>query len=204
MSNKRPDRFAAPCRIAAFRSSGGMILLCYSVAFTLFQTAGVRAAGRCVSPVTPSDAYRDAAAVFLGEAVEVKQKSVSTRAGSNFPYQETTLRVLKSWKLIDRQEVTVATAPAHYEKGCFTFSPGERYVVYAVWTGDTLYASLRTAKVEDAAPDLEMLGEGTSTLKPGEFRDHTVFAYGLAVCAALLLLLGGYAYRLSKKPLRAG
>jgi hypothetical protein len=153
--------------------------------------------------VTPPDAYRHAAAVFLGEAVEVKQQAAHTKAGTRLPFQETTLRVIKSWKLIDRQEVTVTTAPAHYERGCYAFEPGERYVVYAVWAGDTLYASLRTGRAGDATADLEMLGDGRLTLKPGEFRGHAVFTYGMLTFAALVLLSGGYVYRLSKRPLRA-
>lgn len=183
--------------------TGRAALLCCCAIFLLAQLTDARAAGRCVSPVTPSDAYRHAAAVFLGEAVKVKQQAVHTKAGSSFPYQETTLRVLKSWKLIDRQEVIVTTAPAHYESRCFTFEPGKRYVVYAVWAGDTLYASLRTGDVEDAAADLELLGDGRSALKPGEFLGHTVFTYGMLIFTTLALLLGGYVYRLAKRPLRA-
>lgn len=199
MRNRKPNSFATPQIVSAHTLTGKMALLCCCAVFLIAQLTDARAAGRCVSPVMPDDAYRHAAAVFLGEAVEVKQQAVHTKAGSNFPYQETTLRVVKSWKLIDRQQVTVTTAPAHYERGCFTFKPGERYVVYAVWMGDTLYASLRTGKVDDAASDLEILGNGRLMLNPGKFRSYTIFTYGMMNFATLVLLLGGYVYRLTKK-----
>jgi hypothetical protein len=152
--------------------------------------------------MTPADAYRDAAAVFMGEAIDVKQRADHTRAGSTFTYQETTLRVIKSWKLIDRQEVTVTTASAHVEKSCFTFVPGKTYVVYAVWMNDTLYASLRTAEVEDAGADLELLGNARVALKPGTFSSHTVLINIMIALAVGVLLLSWYIYRLYKKPLR--
>jgi hypothetical protein len=203
MRSRRLNSFVALLSVSADTLTGKMALLCCCAILLLTQLTDARAAGRCVSPLPPEDAYRHAAAVFLGEAVEVKEQAVHTRAGSRFPYQETTLRVVKSWKLIDRQEVTVTTSPAHYERGCFTFKPGERYVVYAAWAGDTLYASLRTGNVEDAASDLEMLGDERLTLKHGKFRNYTTFTYVMITFAALVLLLGGYVYRLTKRPLRA-
>ncbi len=202
MSSIKPQSFAKPQLVRAIALAGRMVFPCCCAIFLLAQHTDSKAASQCVSSMTPADAYRNAAAVFMGEAIEVKKQAVHTRAGSTFLYQETTLRVIKSWKLIDRQEVTVTTAPAHAEKSCFTFTPGKTYVVYAVWMNDTLYASLRTGEVDNAEADLEMLGNGRLALKPGTFSSDAVFIYGIITLAVGVLLLSCSIYRLAKKPLR--
>lgn len=148
------------------------------------------------------EAYRFAAAVFLGEVMEVRQEESQTKAGTNIRYQEVKFRVIKSWKLVDRYEITVHAATAPDEKGGVNFNQGDIYLVYAEQLNDTFYASSRTRILKDAVEDMKVLGVERLVLKPGEFRTHNITLYGTFTCGMLVLILSCYLYRLHKKPFR--
>lgn len=154
--------------------------------------------------MTPTEAYQRAAAVFAGRAVGVKQLETRLKSGTTIPYHEVTMKVEKSWKLIDREEIVINTSSV-YENTCGNFKVGESYLVYADRMGDTFYvaSTSRTDKLADAEEDLKFLGEARVVLKPGEFRTHSIMTYGIIAGVLLVLLIGWYVYRLYKKPLRA-
>ena len=154
--------------------------------------------------MTPSEAYQRAAAVFVGRVIDVRRLETRLKSGTTVPYLEAKLRVEKSWKLIDREEIVVSTR-AVYENTCGSFTVGESYLVYADRLNDTFYVvpSSRTNVVREAGEDLEFLGAARIALKSGEFRGHSIMTYGIIVSVFLALIVGWYLYRLHKKPLRA-
>jgi hypothetical protein len=153
----------------------------------------------CGVSMSPQEAYRRAAAVFSGTVEEVK----TLYGPRNDPYLQVRIKVESSWKLIDRQEVTIRTNSL-YKGACDYFEPGLKYLVYADQLHDTLYvpAGSRTARIDFVQDDLAALGPERLALRPGEFRLYANFLYGLIVCASLALLLSFFVYRLVKSPLR--
>jgi hypothetical protein len=149
----------------------------------------------------PQEAFQRAAAVFSGTVEEVKTLYDPGRGRT--PYFQVRIKVESSWKLIDRQEVTIRTNSL-YKGACDYFEPGVNYLVYADRMHDTLYvpSGSRTARIDIAQVDLDSLGPGRLVLRPGEFRLYANFCYGLLVCASLALLIGFFVYRLAKRPLR--
>ncbi|HKP45224.1 MAG TPA: hypothetical protein VJT50_01375 [Pyrinomonadaceae bacterium] len=154
--------------------------------------------------MTPEDAYQRATAVFVGRVVTVTTRyTPRTRRSGHRPYHEVQLAVETSWKLVDRQEVTISTTNT-LQGTCGSFIAGETYLVYADALNDTLFVSpgSRTNRLADAGEDLRVLGEARLPLRSGEFRTYKVILYGALVCVALALLLWIFLYRLNKKPLR--
>jgi hypothetical protein len=177
-----------------------LLPLCDSIAVA----SSVESALPCGGAMSPNEAYERAAAVFAGKVLAIETRYAPARKlGEQTPYQEVRLEVERSWKLVDRQEVTVITQNI-YEKTCGNFKQAETYLVYADSLNDTLYVSSgsRTNRLADAAEDLKALGEARLKIETGEFRTHTVMTYGILVSAVLMLLLGIFLYRLLKKPIR--
>jgi hypothetical protein len=173
-----------------------LILLCCPAAFS-------ETTPPCGAGMTPAEAYQKATAVFAGRVVDVQLRETRLRSGAVIPHHEVRLKVEKSWKLVDREEVVVTTR-AVYANTCGSFKLGESYLVYADRMGDTFYISAgsRTNLLANAGNDLGYLGETRVALKQGEFRTHGIMIYGIIICAILALLVGWYLYRLNKKPLR--
>jgi hypothetical protein len=60
--------------------------------------------------LTPQEGYARATAVFLGKVLSVTTLyNPATKLSGPTPYHEVKLQVENSWKLIDRQEVTIIT-----------------------------------------------------------------------------------------------
>lgn len=180
--------------------------------FTLILTITMRtlsitaeAGVPCGSGMTPKEAFERATAVFMGRVVSIERLyTPRTSTGSTSPYHEIKLEVEKSWKLVDRRQITLTT-PHIYQNTCGSFDVGEEYLVYADRLNDTFFVSQlsRTNRLADAAEDLKVLGEARIRLRPGEFRTHRVFLYGAIVSILLLLATGLLLYRLSKRPFRS-
>jgi len=158
----------------------------------------------CGAYSTPAEAYQRATAVFAGRVTDVKQLETRLKSGTTVPYLEAKLRVEKSWKLIDREEIVVSTRAVD-EGTCGNFKAGESYLVYADRLNDTFYvvSSSRTNPVAKAGEDLEFLGAARIPLRSGEFRERSVMTYGIIISLSVVLLAGWYLYRLHKKPWRA-
>ena len=156
--------------------------------------------------MTPQEAYERATAVFVGKVLAVSTLyNPATRLGGRTPYHEVKVAVEKSWKLIDRQEVTIVTQNT-IPNTCGNFSQGESYLIYADYLNDVFYVSSgsRTNRVANAGEDLKVLGEPSVPIQSGQFRTHRILLYGGLVCVALALFIGVLLYRLNRKPLRAG
>jgi hypothetical protein len=104
---------------------------------------------RCViEPKSVKVALKQSAAVFSGEVLEMKN-------GGN--YLEARLRVERSWKGVEEEEVSVltdsTTESPHYRVG-------EKYLVFAGIRDGKLFTGncSRTKRVEYAQEDLQQLG----------------------------------------------
>jgi hypothetical protein len=170
-----------------------LVLLCCAAAFSETPSP-------CRAGMTPAEAYQKATAVFSGRVLDVQARETRLKSGTTIPHHEVRLKVEKSWKLVDREEIVVHTL-AVYPNTCGSFKVGESYLVYADRMGDTFYTS-SASPLANATEDLEYLGDARVSLRPGEFRTHSIMIYGIIICAILALLVGWYLYRLNKKPLR--
>ena len=180
-------------------------LLLLSLYYSVACASSVVPAPPCGAAMSPDDAYERAAAVFVGKVLAVETlHAPATKLGGKTPYHEVRLEVERSWKLVDRKDITIITRSI-YENTCGSFKEGETYLVYADRLNDTLYVSpsSRTNRLTDAAEDLKALGGARLNLRSGEFRTNSVMTYGILVCAVLVLLIGIFLYRLNKRPIRA-
>ena len=174
------------------------------IPISLFLSLNAEASPPCGSNITPQEAYQRATAVFVGKVLAVSTLyNPGTKLSGPTPYHEVKLAVDKSWKLIDRQEVTIVTENT-IPNTCGSFSQGESYLIYADYLNDIFYvsSSSRTNRLADAEEDLKVLGEAKLPLQSGEFRTHRIIFYGTLVCVALVLVIGILLYRLNRKPLR--
>ena len=111
---------------------------------------------RCwIEPKSVKVALKQSAAVFSGEVLEI-------RNGGNYP--EVRLRVARSWKGVEGEEVSLltdsTTESPHYRIG-------QKYLVFADKRDGKLFTGncSRTKKLEYAQGDLQQLGEGNSQKK---------------------------------------
>jgi len=114
---------------------------------------------RCViEPKSVKVALKQSAAVFSGEVLEMKN-------GGN--YIEARLRVERSWKGVEAEEVSVladtTTESPHYRVG-------QKYLVFAGIRDGKLFTGncSRTKKLEYAQGDLQELGESKGQKKKQE------------------------------------
>ena len=119
---------------------------------------------------TVSEALKRHDAVFSGKVLQVKRPEVITREGrSEFSSRgiEVTFRVLRTWKSVDTEEVTIVTPLS----SCgYDFAVGEEYLVWANLDRSSparLAVGLcsRTGKLAMATKDLRKLGKGRPPLK---------------------------------------
>src|SRR5262252_4454956 len=128
----------------------------------------------CGQTIGPHEAYERATAVFVGKVISVTRRfHPATRMSPPAAYDEVKFQTEKSWKLVDRNEVTVETENA-IQNTCGSFTEGETYLVYADRLNDTLYVSRlsRTNRVADAAADLQALGAPQLSISSGRFHTY--------------------------------
>jgi hypothetical protein len=173
------------------------ILICCLMVFSQSSAAV------CGSSLSPQEAYARATAVFVGKVLSVTTLyHPGTKLAGPTPYHQVKLQVEKSWKLVDRQEVTLVTENT-VPNACGSFSPGETYLIYADRLNDIFFVSAasRTNRVTNAGEDLKLLGEPRLSVSPGEFRSYHILVYGGLVCVVIVLLIALFLYRLNKKPI---
>jgi hypothetical protein len=136
-----------------------LVLLLLASLAHLSPSHGANAAMRCLNhPKSVKAALKQSAAVFSGEVVEMKN-------GRN--YTEARLRVERSWKGVEAEEVSVladsTTESPHYRVG-------QKYLVFAVIRDGELFTGncSRTKKLEYAQEDLQQLGEDNNQKKKQE------------------------------------
>lgn len=112
-----------------------------------------------------SEALKKHDAVFSGRVLRVKGPEVITRDGRqelSSGIVEVTFRILKTWKSVDTEEVTIVTP---YSTCGYHFVVDEEYLVWSNLDRSSparLMVSLcsRTIKLTNAAKDLHKLGKG--------------------------------------------
>jgi hypothetical protein len=120
-------------------------------------TFGATSAFACkcaMPPPTAKQALKSATAVFAGKVLEINESGSSNIV---------LMQIENSWKGVEESVVTFETGRNSASCG-YTFSPGERYLVYADADGSQgLHTSrcARTTALKNAGEDLAILGKGT-------------------------------------------
>lgn len=131
-------------------------------------------------------------AVFEGTAIAVKQP-FSPFSRSSASKVKTTFEVNEVWKGKVARTIEVTSAQSGASCG-FEFLEGQRYLVYARTTGDSLDVSLcsRTALYSAAGQDIVELGElGSSSIPPEPApASNTNVQMGWIIGAVFLLFIG--------------
>jgi len=128
---------------------------------------------RCYIPVSVSEELQKSDAVFSGKVIAEEYRPLKTSAAQG---EVLTVRIAveKWWKGGKSEEVTLYTSGIRYSGGItsfededFLFSLGERYLVYASGSSDSLRTNgcRRTKKLGLADEDLQKLGEGKAPEK---------------------------------------
>jgi len=157
----------------------------------------------CDHSQTFNEASNKSSAIFFGEAVEMKEYEIDTTHHGKSQNWIVKFKVLKSWRLVDREYVWIETSGKNLR--CGGIEAGKTYLVYANQIASSLFIhpDSRTMSLDDdlANEDLQKLGETSLTLKEGEFRDDRIQIYGLTVSLLLLLVCVIFARHFIKKRL---
>ncbi len=140
------------------------IILLFSVCliFLVFNTGGY--ACSCLPPSSPAQELDKSTAVFSGKVIEIKKHEQKKAAGEYDPFTavEAVFEVEKSWKGIDKKQVSVFTSSNSASCG-YNFQKGQSYLVYAnADEQERLVTGIcsRTKNLNDAREDLNELGAG--------------------------------------------
>ena len=155
--------------------------------FSLYPTRSY--ACSCVAPGSPSEELANASAVFMGEAVSVREfPGIFGIRGSMDP-TTVKFKVKAVWKGADSQTRYVTTARSEASCG-FSFVEGTEYVVYSHNGLDVSLCS-RTRPLSKASSDLATFGQGiipaVGTIAPMSF--VIAFLAGLRGGLSLALLI---------------
>lgn len=106
------------------------------------------------APLSFEDQRAEAAAIFEGRVEQI----VSDEDGT----LSVAFHVTQAWRGVAQERIEVSTASSGAACG-FTFEVGQHYLVYATSPESTLRVSLcsRTARMDDAGEDRQLLGSGT-------------------------------------------
>lgn len=145
----------------------------------------------CQPPGAPSEELVNATAVFMGEAVSVREfPRIFGTWGSSDP---TTVRfkVKTVWKGADFQTRYITTARSGASCG-YTFAEGTEYVVYS-HNGFNVSLCSRTRPLSEATRDLADLGQGTipavGTIAPISYLFAFLAGYGGGLFSVLLIMV---------------
>lgn len=125
-------------------------MLCLISLACFLGTAASTPTVRCFHPKSVKQAVRQSAAVFSGEVLEI-------RTGRT--YREARVRVDRSWKGVETQEVVVLVDSTVESP---RYRVGEKYLVFAGKQYGELFTGncSRTKEIKYAQGDLDQLGEG--------------------------------------------
>ena len=193
----------------------GRVVLLALVASVLWflANAGEVHACKCAVPASPSEEFEKFDAVFAGTVVSI-QHSFDPNVTPYTPDDRTTVgfEVSAVWKGIVHERMYITTPPTGGSCG-FTFTEGEKFIVYANDSayGDGSYtASIcsRTAPLGQAQADLDALGEGQAPLAgtkgPQAEQPQNWFAAGvwrslLVTFATVLVPVGVVMYAIRRR-----
>ncbi|MCE5170441.1 hypothetical protein LQV63_14085 [Paenibacillus profundus] len=137
------------------------ILMMTVVMFGLsFLFAAPVSACSCAASPSIEDAKRDAAAVFAGKVTHVSRSWTKMTFSTADPVK-VSFQVKRVWKGNVPSNAKVVTALSSASCG-YEFEPGKEYLVYAYHSDGKYMTHLctRTAPLEDAAEDIQVLGKG--------------------------------------------
>jgi hypothetical protein len=142
----------------------------------------------CVYNLNFDDAYRMSSAIFLGQVVETKKKTVNTTHHGEFEYWDAKFKVSKSWKLIDKQYVWVDVGTKKLE--CGQIEEGKTYLIFAYQSSKDLEVLSRSMSINDefAEADLQLLGIKTLPLDQGEFYDYNSLYLDVSIALSITLV----------------
>ncbi|MBC7900040.1 MAG: hypothetical protein H7070_08295 [Saprospiraceae bacterium] len=104
----------------------------------------------------PSKKLRKAKVAFVGEVVEIGRNDKSERAAVAIKF-----KVLRYWKGVKEQFITVVGAPASAGACGLPVKMRENYLIYAFKSGDVFETSFCDSRwLELATEDLAVLGKG--------------------------------------------
>ncbi len=161
--------------------------------FAIFPTYAK--ACSCIPPQPPQESLAQSAAVFSGTVTHIEQSALSRD-------QKISFDVRTVWKGADQKTLSLTT-PGDSAACGYSFSEGGAYLVYASETEDknlAVYLCGRTALLENATEDLEILGAGnspTNGTKASEDKTSKTSALmvgGVALAGIILIVV---AYRLT-------
>jgi len=134
-----------------------------------FQPARARACS-CATQ-TREQAFESAAAVFEGRVIEITRSKARPDGGP--PRVRVTLLVVRAWKGVQTERMTVLTAGDEAACG-FGFREGESYLVYAQKGGSLPGVSLcsRTRPMAEAGEDIDAMGIGEVPVQPSASREE--------------------------------
>jgi hypothetical protein len=137
--------------------------LCLILLIGLFSYPQSVMACTCMYPGPPSSEFAEADAVFIGQVTRIQDEwNSATPPSSQIDLQHYGYRVyfavISSWKGVSTATVEVTTGYGGGDCG-YSFSVGEKYVVYAYRKPNGLRASIcsRTAELSQADEDLQYL-----------------------------------------------
>ena len=125
-----------------------------------FANTGQSLACSCVRPGSPSEELAQSSSVFVGRVVSVREFNDPNATHDYSSTDPTTVEfeVDTIWKGPYNETIYLTTARSEASCG-FTFDEGEEYIVYSR-DGSTVSLCSRTALLENAAADLNELGQG--------------------------------------------
>ncbi len=140
-----------------------LLLLALPVAPWPLGASSARACS-CSTP-TREQAFESAAAVFEGRVTEVTRSKEGPDGGA--PELMVTLQVVRAWKGVDGERMTVLTAGDEAACG-YSFQQGESYLVYAHQAKPRPRVSLcgRTRPAVEAGEDIDAMGVGEVPVRP--------------------------------------
>lgn len=166
------------------------LLLIVSILTLLFAFNTVPAwACSCAPPPPPGEARDGSAAVFAGQVIAIEAPGPINGVISSADPVKVTLQVSQVWKGPLSNTLVVTTARDSASCG-YSFDLSSEYLVYAYDSEGALNTNLcsRTAPLQSAGEDLNVLGEGATPPQSetgSAFRAPAPILIGISVLAIL-------------------
>lgn len=121
----------------------------------------VCADGKCAAPGSPNEAYKDAAAVFVGQVISIKERLVEIKSlghATKVRHHTVTFSIEQAFKGVSGATVEIETNEA-FSESFYNFKQGEQYLVYAYDIDAKFSVSIctRTTLLKNAEDEVECL-----------------------------------------------
>lgn len=158
----------------------------------------------CEHRQTLERAIDSSQAIFLGEFVDERREIIETTHHGPSENWIVQFRVIKSWRLVDREYVWVSTSGKNLE--CGRLEKGKQYLVFANKSSKGLHLhpesrSHLAESVGQSSPDLTRMPGVTIAVSPGEYSDLWTDFPQFFVFPVVLIMLFSAIYLYSKRKL---